>query len=222
MAFTIVTSWDFRGAETSSTKRTSRIGSYTLSEVGTPTYDASGVTCSDVNYLRLTLPTELKLTGDYWMMSNLRRLDSLSYNTIFGYNYSDPNADPFNSGAYVYAGAGLGAATNATGTSRIAAQSYLVAQNVDVNTTVTFNTSDIKFFQNSTEEASIATGSNPTYTSTSWLQIASPFRFAWILIGTGVITTGEMSTIASDPDSYIYPEASGGTSFLGINTGFIF
>ena len=69
MAYTTLAAWDFRGAGSASAKRDAVIGSYTLTESGSPDWGTDGVDLSGStsDKLLLTLPSELK-PGKPWML----------------------------------------------------------------------------------------------------------------------------------------------------------
>ncbi len=233
MAFTVLATWDFRGAESASVKRDSRIGSYTLTESGTPTWSSLGVLCSGASdRLTLTLPSELKLTGDIWIMGGVTRKGSpTGFRNIFGYiqNENDNNAGQTFSLMHWSGDNALRYALSPTvGDGLYSVPLTTVDDEVTISLVRSGN--DFSVYTDAASVASKTDSGTLQYETTSHLAIgpaigttgASNYQYHWLIIGSGTHTTGEATTILSDLDGYLYPAVSGGTSFLGINTGFIF
>lgn len=227
---TVLATWDFRTA-TASTGRASRIGSYTLTEAGTPTWSSSGVDCSASasNKLTLTLDTALKVSPVWWIagMRLITGTTPADYTTILGLTKS-------NTGEYERA---LMLWRNASTTQLGYAQSGAFG---DLGTGVTLSTgADITIAARRTGTNNPAFGvkvnsdafdtgvidGNPVdYTSTSQLVFGSLgaqnsyMRYHWFIMGSGAITDGEVDAILANPDAYIYP-ASGG-AIARISSGY--
>jgi len=221
MAFTVVTTWDFRGSDSDATKRVSRIGSYTLTENGTPTYSTDGVTFNATDAgLTLTLPAELKYATPFWIMGSIRRVGSNgAFRNVFGFVHNNTSAVPYDSMVFsLNQDQTTGGVSTNDGTSNVA--NFTAGGHPALNTDYV---ATIKRLQTSATlhldgGAAVATASPsgwPAYASTAHLAIGdligvsrnSAIRCAWLIIGTGDITTAEMATIQASPNTYIYPSA---------------
>jgi hypothetical protein len=221
MAYTIIATWDFRGADSAATKRASRIGSFTLSENGTPTYNTDGVTF-DAAGEGLSIPSVgagLRPTEPFWCMISFRRLGvaGADYSNYAGWAANNVVAAPFvvhqinadNSGNVRYL-------INSAGTFTAAAATPALANNTDVAYTFVKRSTTADLYDGSTSIASITSVSAVTYYATSEFGIGdmaglgrnSNMRANWLIVGTGDITTGEMTTIQGAPNTYLYPSAT--------------
>lgn len=234
MAYTVLATWDFRTA-TSATGRASRIGSYTLTEAGTPTWSSSGVDCSASasNTLTLTLDSALKVSPVWWVagMRLITGTAPADYTALLGLTKS-------NTGEYERA---LTLWRNASGTNLGYAQSGTFG---DLGTGVTLSTgADITIAARRTGTNNPAFGVkvnsdafdtgvvdvNPVdYTSTSQLFFGSLgaqnsyMRYHWFIMGSGAITDGEVDAMLANPDAYIYGSGSSSVSRAGFSRGLIF
>ena len=221
MAFTVITSWDFRGADSASVKRASRRGSYTLIQQGTPTYATTGVTCDTASAgLNLVLPSELKFTGDFWLMCRARRSASGAVSsTVFGYIPNDSDSTPFLTLAHVQMASGTNAkiagSDNGTYVESAESTTAVPQSSFETYTLKSLGTS-IKLFSEAVERYSVTVASRPAFYATSHFSLGAvinstrdhKLEYEWAIIGTGDITTGEMSTIAASPNTYIYGAAT--------------
>lgn len=221
MAYTIVTSWDFRTA-TGATARASRRNSYTLTESGTPNYTASGVELSGAGErLYLTLPAELKHTDSFWLMAAMRRIGTPSnYVNVLGFALNDTDTQGWfvmqvgfdatgtTLKAYGTETNGFNYSDQTTGNSP--------ALNTDFLLTVVRTPDRVRAYISNTLVATTASlGSIPTYQTNAHLVIGPNvpsatninFRYDWMLHGTGDITDTEIATIQASPNTYIYPPA---------------
>lgn len=222
MAFTVVTSWDFRGSDSAAIKRTSRIGSYTLTNQGTPSYSTDGVTCNaNGQGLTLTLPAELKFTSDYWIMCGLRRIGVVDQNVSnFGYIANDSDSSPFMTLTHFYNADGVRASvrTNDGGTPTGGLEDAAALPTLDTDEVFVLRSlaTSSAVFKGNTEASAVTLSARPTYTATSHLAIGCALgysrnprtRYHWVLVGTGSITTAEMATIQADPNAYLYAAAT--------------
>ena len=221
MAYTIVATWDFRGADSAATKRASRIGSFTLSENGTPTYSTDGVTfdAAGEGLSIPSIPAGLKLTEPFWCMISFRRLGTAGadYSNYAGWAANnvvgDPyvvhaiNADTSGNVRYLINSAGVFTASGST---------PALANNTDVGYTFVKRTTTADLYSGASSIASISSTSAVTYYATSEFGVGdmaglgrnSNMRANWLIIGTGDITTGEMTTIQASPSTYLYPSSS--------------
>lgn len=222
MPFTIVASWDFRGADSAATKRQSRRGSYTLTEQGTPTYSTSGVTC-DANgqALTLTLPAEMRYASAFWIMCGLRRIGTPTNNVNnFGFIHNDASSAPFHVLNAFYESTNGRVDTNASGT--------LVASTADAAQYPTLNTDQVWTLNRKTDVSglwlsntvvgsrSLTPGQWPTYDPTAHLALGCQLgvfrnpntRYDWLLIGTDEIDATDIATIQAAPNTYIYGAAT--------------
>ena len=220
MPFTVLASWDFRGADSAATKRTSRVGSYTLAESGTPTYSTAGVDCSasSANRLTLTLPSELKVSP-VWFMANFQIINATApaeFTNIVGIQFNDA--------ATLYDGS-LMLARKPANTSlrfRLASSgSGTLDSGVVLGTgsdhVVTARRSGVSnpaigFRINSDAwDEGVNAPNALDYGATSRLVIGSPTtdnsrcRYAWVMMGSGGLSDAEDALIRADPDAYIYP-----------------
>lgn len=223
MPFTVVASWDFRGSDSAATKRASRIGAFTFTERGSLTYDTNGVTISGANvglYVD-TIPAGLRLSQPFWTMVAYRRLGAVGTNAnVCGWLHNSTDADPYVSLNVAYAGgAVLLVQANNAGTFVSANTGFSPVVNTDYAITVQKNSTNAEVFNGSTSLGSVTAAGQPTYGTTAQFALGngtgiSPDvnqRVAWVLVGTGDITTGEMATIQADPNTYIYGGGGGPT-----------
>jgi hypothetical protein len=225
MPFTVLASWDFRGADSAATKRNSRVGSYTLTESGTPTYSTAGVDCSasSANRLTLTLPAELQVSPA-WFMANFQIMNATApaeFTNIVGIQFSDA--------ALLYDGSLMLTRKPADTSLRFRLASSVsgtldsgVVLGTGSDHVVTARRSGVSspaigFRINSDAwDEALNTPSALDYGATSRLVIGSPTadnsrcRYAWVMMGSGGLSDAEDALIRANPDAYIYP-ASGPT-----------
>lgn len=217
MAYTILATWDFRTA-TAATGRASRVGSYTLTEAGTPSWSVNGVDCSAsaANRLTLTLPVELRVSPVWWI-AGMRLIDGTApsgYTTLVGLTKS--NLGEFERALLLW--------RNASGTNLGVAHSSVTD---DVSTGVTLATgADITIAARRTGvnnpafsvkvnadawDGGVNTPNAVDLTATSQLVFGSLganssfMRYHWLIMGSGAITDGEVDAMLANPNAFIYP-----------------
>lgn len=224
MAFTVVATWDFRGADNEATKLAPRIGGFSsLTKQGTPTIDTNGVACAaDGQGLTLTLPAGLKYVETFWLMCALRRTGTTTAAcNIFGFINNSTDLAPYHSLNHLGWSGDTGRIdTNASGSqiSSTTDTTYLPTSSTNEVWTIRRDDTSAKLYKASTEmvSATVTSGNWPTYGATAHLAVGCQLgvsrnvntRFDWLIIGTGAITTGEMTTIQTTPNNYLYPASS--------------
>jgi len=224
MAYTIITTWDFRTA-TSATGRASRIGSYTLTEGGAPAWASTGVSLDATgDRLTLTLPAELKYANNFWIMCSLKRLgEPTDYGTYFGYNI-----DTSDGGSILALREWAGdVGVHQPGITESAAQRPSTSFGV-----FTLKKNDASPGRSTfADGVSVATTALETgtisglYTGTSSLSFGGAVgtstnansEYAWAIIGTGDISEAEAVAIQASPNTYLYPAAEPNT-YRGIKS----
>jgi hypothetical protein len=216
MAYTIVNTYDFRGADSASTKRAPRIGTGTLTEIGSPSYSADGVTCSSTGAgLIYTLPGGLQLARPFWIMCSMRRLGTPDGSAnVFGFIHNNSDSGPFASAQCYWNGlSDLILGINEGGTFAGTVSSLNAAINTDYALTVRYGNSSAELLNGSSSIASDAVAADPTYDASAMLAIGnytginrnSNMRAGWLIVGTGAISDAEITTIQASPSTYLYP-----------------
>lgn len=219
MAYTVLASWDFRGSDTASTKRNSRVGSYTLTEGGTPTWSTDGVDCSasSANKLSLTLPTELRVSPVWWVVS-LRIMNATApaeLTNVVGFLSTGATGlysgrlmlcrKPANTSlrwTLLVDGSGTldSGVTLGTGVDHVIAARRGPTNNPALGIRV----------NNDAWDGTLNT-SNQVNMASSDLLFGSPTadncraRFHWFVMGSGNITDTEVQDIYDNPNNFIYP-----------------
>jgi hypothetical protein len=228
MAFTVLASWDFRGADSAATKRGSRVGSYTLTESGTPTYSTAGVDCSasSGNRLTLTLPAELKVSP-LWLMVNFQVMNATApaeFTNIAGIQFSNTSADLYDGTLML-----CRKPANTSVRSRLITDgSTTTDAGVTLGTgsdhVVTLRRSGVNNpaigirVNSDAWDGNLNTSNQLDFSATSRLIIGSPTtdnsrcRYAWIMLGSGALDDSEDVTIRASPDTYLYGLAPSGTA----------
>lgn len=230
MAFTVVASWDFRGAGSDATKKASRIGSFTLVSQGSPSFSTDGVsfTASGDGLTIAPSPTELRLTHPFWIMVNFRRLGTVTNDAaLVGLSHNNTDSDPYASLGINYGSSNaINLVGNNAGTFNAAMSSLTPVVDTDYSLTLVKKTSTAiaEGYDGASSIGSFA-AAQPTYGASGEFYVGdytgisrnSNSRVAWVLVGSGEISTSEMTTIQATPDSYLYP-AGGGSSIAAISS----
>lgn len=219
MPFTVLASWDFRGTDSAATKRNSRVGSYTLTESGTPTYSDAGVDCSasSANRLTLTLPAELQVSP-VWFMANFQVMNATppsEFTNIVGIQFSDAVA--------LYDGSLMLTRKPADTSVRyrlVTSGSGTIDTGVILGTgsdhVVTLRRSGVSNpavgvrINSDAWDQAVNSGNALAYGATSRLILGSPTtdnsrcRFAWFMMGSGGLDDAEDALIRANPDTYLY------------------
>lgn len=219
MSFTVLAAWDFRGADTAATKRTSRVGSYTFTESGTPAYSTAGVDCSasSGNRLTLTLPDELKVSP-LWFMVNLQIMNPTAppeFTNIAGIQFSDvaalydgtlmltrKPADTSVRFRLLTSGSGTmdSGVILGTGSDHVITVRRSGVNNPAIGLRVNSDAWD----------GAANTGNQLAFGATSRLILGSPTtdnsrcRFAWFMMGSGALDDAEDAVIRANADTYLY------------------
>lgn len=219
MPFTVLASWDFRGTDSAATKRNSRVGSYTLTESGTPTYSDAGVDCSasSANRLTLTLPAELQVSP-VWFMANFQVMNATppaEFTNIVGIQFSDAVAlydgslmltrKPADTSVrYRLVTSGSGTIDTGvilgTGSDHVVTLRRSGVSNPAIGARVNSDAWD----------QAVNSGNALAYGATSHLILGSPTtdnsrcRFAWFMMGSGGLDDAEDALIRANPDTYLY------------------
>lgn len=226
MAYTVLASWDFRGADSAATKRVARIGGYTLTEGGTITWTSDGADCSGAaaNKLTLTMPAELKVSPVWWVcgMRLMSGTAPADYTTVCGLlqnagneyeasmlAYRLPNTSTNlrigQSGSYGDVGGGSALSTGS--------DTILAARRTGTN-----NPAFGLRVNNDAWDTGIIDGNPVDYAATSQVFMGSIgaqnslMRYHWFVMGSGAISDAEVQAIYDNPDAFIYPAPSGVSS----------
>ncbi len=238
MAYTTLAAWDFRGEGTSTEKRNSVVGSYTLTEVGTLGWSVDGVDFSGGTGRRLILdlPVELQ-PGKPWIICGFRIMSATNPADrahFCGITFSATG------GAYAASLAigrsagslGIGVRTSVEasgagwgfGTMSVGVDSTATTRKTDPGNIPGFRskhgaeawTSDLIF------GGSVDYGSDPHLVLGNFDDYNSQARIHWFAMGSGEITDGELEAIQADPSIVLGSPAGPSTAAtLGINKGFI-
>lgn len=226
MAFTVSLTFDFRGTDSNATKRTARIGSMSLSDVGTPTYSSAGISCNGTGQgLIGTLPS-FTYSAPFWVMCALRRTGSTDNANAFGMIFASTPTYPSHVLQLEYRdGTGARVATNdgidaLRGT--VASGNRPTLNTDEAWTLKRLNTSATIHSASTLQDTYSFAASWPSASGTASLLIGTDdvaqnvnTRYDWLIIGTGDITTSEMATIQASPNTYLYPASAPSTPAFG-------
>ena len=227
MSYTVVASWDFRGSDSAATKRNSKVGAYTLTEGGTPTWSSAGVQVTGMtDRLTLTLPSELKYTTDMWIIASIERTGTAAaFENYFGYAQQDTSGNANWTLAFCEWNTGAGETALRYALSQTVGDGlYTTSATPPLNTptviTISRRDNVFEIFKDGSSVATKTDGGSLQYTATSHLAVGSKLgdnaamntRFHWIAIGTGQITASEVAAIEADPNTTL--SFGGGTQSL--------
>jgi hypothetical protein len=217
MAFTVLASWDFRGADSAATKRVARIGGYTLTEEGTPSWSADGVDCSGAGgrRLRLTLPPALKVSPS-WFIAGFRIMNAtapVELTNIVGLRDGASTSlydasmmlvrKPANTSTRV-AFSPSGSDTFDAGVTLGVADHICAVRNPGVSPSI-----GVRINNDAWDNFALAS-INILYTATTALMFGTPdsedvrTRYHWFIMGSGAITDAEVQAMYDNPNAYIY------------------
>lgn len=227
MPFTVLASWDFRGADSPAVKRQSRIGGITLAEAGTgtPTYSSGGVDFTPALSSRLeaTVPAGMK-ADRIWHIVGFRLQDNTVVSEVA--NIAMIRAAPSSPSHYEAVISAVYGPSFATG-SRFAEGSG--AFGVNANGTISAGNDYVYagLHHRGNPAASVRLSGNAWATAginsqaPNWVAFpdamftfgsfwntinAARVRVAWYIYGSGQITQAEADGIIASPNSFIYPD----------------
>jgi hypothetical protein len=224
MPYVTRAAWEFRGAASAAAKRNSVVGSYTLTESGTPSYSTAGVnfSASTSDRLALTLPVELRI-GFVWTIGGFRvtgsnpggdaHAFSLMLNDTVALDISlgflrAPNGQSFSKAAFggsSFGGTNHGVIPTATDVTFAIYKTALGVNNPGFRGRLSSSTWQSFFTYNAGID----------YTATSRLVFGSTNSFnanlemQWFAMGDGDITEAELDAISANPSLVL---GGGGTN----------
>jgi len=226
MAYKIIATWDFRGADSAAVKRTSRSGTHslTLTQDGTPVYNSTGITLDTSSAgLSVTVPTDLRHeTRPTWIMWRGKRLGtSEQYARIIGISIgpepyhvlgmvSQEAAGDFaiatNSGSVNYGYTNSTIPTTGVTNTFVLRRTRLSAGIYNAATFVNSRSASQYPVWGTTPSFGIGGGLNPNW------------EYEWVIWGSGSISTAQMTTLQADIDTYIYGGGKAGVVLDHYNT----